>query len=297
MLTHPQFDPVAFSLGPLAVQWYGLMYLLGFFAGLYLAKYRAKKQPIRGWSQNEVDDILFYIVLGVVLGGRVGYVFFYHIDLFFENPLYLFKIWEGGMSFHGGLLGVMVAYWLFSVRKKKHFVAVADFVTPMVPPGIAFGRLGNFINEELWGRVTTSEMPWIMIFPGAEDGMPRHPSQIYQFLLEGVLLFCLLWWFSSKPRPRYAVSAFFLIGYGVFRTFAEFYREPDEHLGFLFFDSMTMGMLLSIPMIIGGSALMWWAYRKPVFDTVELETQSSTPKAKSGVKPGAKPGKSKKKAK
>lgn len=257
MLVHPQFDPVAISIGPLSIHWYGLMYLLGFLGGLLLGRHRAK-QGFRGWKPTQVDDILFYIVLGIVLGGRVGYVLFYHFDLFLDNPLYLFKIWEGGMSFHGGFLGVCLAVILFARRNNMTIGSVGDFVAPLVPPGIAFGRLGNFINGELWGR--TSDVPWAMVFPQVDD-LARHPSQLYQFAGEGVLLFALLWWFSSKPRPRWSVVAFFLIGYGVLRTLAEFFRVPDAHLGFLAFDFLTMGMLLSIPMILVGIVLMSWSYR------------------------------------
>ncbi|WP_044618792.1 prolipoprotein diacylglyceryl transferase [Gynuella sunshinyii] len=258
MLTYPKIDPVLIHIGPVSVHWYGVMYLLGFVAGLWLAKTRARKSG-SGWTVDQVDDLLVYIVLGIILGGRMGYVFIYHIDLFFQNPLYLFKIWQGGMSFHGGFIGVTVALWLFARKHNKKWIDVGDFTAPLIPPGLAFGRLGNFINGELWGR--TTDVPWGMIFPNAGD-LPRHPSQLYQFAGEGVLLFILMWWFSSKPRPRYAVTAMFMIGYGAFRTMAEFFRQPDDQLGFLAFDFLTMGMLLSVPMVIIGTILMIYAYRK-----------------------------------
>jgi len=271
-MIHPQFDPVALHIwGPIQIQWYGLMYLLGFLAGFYLGIWRAKRQPWRGFTPEQVGDLLFYIVLGIVIGGRAGYVLFYHLDLFFQNPLYLFRIWEGGMSFHGGFLGVALAVVIFAKRYKKPIFAVGDFVAPLVPPGLFFGRLGNFINGELWGRPT--DVPWGMIFPQV-DGLTRHPSQLYQMAGEGLALFLLLWWFSRKPRPRKAVAGLFMIGYGVFRTLAEFFRQPDAHLGFLAMEFVTQGMLLSLPMILVGIGLMVWAYRTPIFET-PVETPSS----------------------
>lgn len=270
-MIHPQFDPVALHIwGPIQVQWYGLMYLLGFLAGLYLGIWRAKRQSWRGFTPEQVSDLLFYIVLGIVLGGRIGYVLFYHLDLFFQNPFYLIRIWDGGMSFHGGFLGVVIAVVLFARRRGMTIFTVGDFVAPLVPPGLFFGRLGNFINGELWGRPT--DVPWGMIFPQV-DGLTRHPSQLYQMAGEGLLLFVLLWWFSSKPRPRMAVSGFFMVGYGVLRIAAECFREPDAHLGFQAFDFVTQGMLLSLPMILVGVVMLVWAYRNPVFETPAERTK------------------------
>lgn len=267
-MVHPQFDPVFFSIGPLAIHWYGIMYLLGFLAGQYLGIWRAGRDAWRNFTPDEVKDFLFYVVMGIIIGGRVGYVLFYHLDLFFQNPLYLFKINEGGMSFHGGFLGVAAAVILFAWHKKKPIFTVGDFVAPLVPPGILFGRFGNFLNGELWGRST--DVPWGMIFPQAGDQLVRHPSQLYQMAGEGFLLFVFLWWFSSKSRPRMAVSAMFMIGYGLLRTAAEFFRQPDAHIGYLLGGYFTQGMLLSIPMIFIGVIMMIMAYRKPVYDEAPM---------------------------
>lgn len=269
-MVHPQFDPIALSIGPLAIHWYGIMYLLGFLAGQYLGIWRAGRDAWRNFTTDQVKDLLFYIVLGIIIGGRLGYVFFYHFDLFLDNPLYLFKINEGGMSFHGGFLGVAGAVILFARRHKKNIFTVGDFVAPLVPPGIFFGRFGNFINGELWGRPT--DVSWGMIFPQAGDTIARHPSQLYQMAGEGLLLFILLWWFSQKPRPRMAVSAAFMIGYGVLRTAAEFFRQPDVHIGYLLGGYLTQGMLLSIPMILVGLAMIIFAYKRPVSEEVVSET-------------------------
>lgn len=275
-MVHPQFDPVALHIwGPVQVQWYGLMYLLGFVTGLYLGLRRARRDPWRGFTPDQVSDLLFYIVVGIILGGRVGYVLFYHLDLFLADPLYLIRIWEGGMSFHGGFLGVALAVTLFARKYQKPIFAVGDFVAPLVPPGIFFGRLGNFINGELWGRPT--DVPWGMVFPQV-DSLTRHPSQLYQMAGEGLGLFLLLWWFSMKPRPRMAVVGLFMAGYGVFRTAAEFFRQPDAHLGFQALGFLTRGMILSIPMILIGAALLAYAYRKPVYDIYQ------PPAAKKGGK-------------
>lgn len=263
-MVHPEFNPVALSLGPISIHWYGIMYLLGFLAGQYLGIWRAGRDAWRNFTADEVKDLLFYIVVGIILGGRMGYVFFYQIGLFLDNPLYLFKITEGGMSFHGGFLGVAVAVILFARLRKKALFTVGDFVAPLVPPGILFGRFGNFINGELWGRPT--ESGWGMIFPQAGDEILRHPSQLYQMAGEGFLLLAFLWWWSSKPRPRMSVSAMFMIGYGVLRTCAEFFRQPDAHIGYLLGGYLTQGMLLSIPMIVIGIAMLAWAYHKPVYD-------------------------------
>jgi len=258
MLIHPQFDPIALSIGPLAIRWYGLMYLIGFILFLVLGKYRAQRYPERGFTTQNLDDILFYGVLGVILGGRLGYVLFYKPAFFLAHPLEIFALWHGGMSFHGGFLGVLVAMLLFARKHGKSWLAVIDFGVPMVPPGLAMGRLGNFINAELPGRVT--DVPWAMIFPNV-DMLPRHPSQLYQFALEGVALFFLIWWYSAKPRPPGAVIGFFLAGYGVFRFIAEFGREPDDFLGLLAMN-LSMGQWLSFPMIVVGVGLLYWAHAR-----------------------------------
>ena len=259
MLTHPQFDPVAISFGPFGIRWYGLMYLLGFVAGMLLGRMRAARDPWRQWAKREVDDVLFYVVIGIIIGGRLGYVLFYKLDHYLAHPLEIFAIWQGGMSFHGGFLGVLAAIVLFARKTGRPWLGVMDFIAPLVPPGIAAGRFGNFINAELWGRPT--DVPWAMIFPNV-DRIPRHPSQLYEFALEGVALFALLWWFSRRPRPLGAVSALFLIGYGVARFLVEFTREPDSFLGFLAL-GLTMGQWLSLPMLVVGLAMLWWAYRAP----------------------------------
>ena len=256
MLVHPNFDPIAFSLGPLAVRWYGLMYLAGFAAGWWLGLSRISRglAPI---TRQQFDDLLFLAVLGVILGGRLGYVLFYKPAYYAAHPLEIFTIWQGGMSFHGGLLGVMLAMAFAARRHGVDWLRVMDFVAPLCPLGLAAGRMGNFINGELWGRVT--DLPWGMVFRGAGDA-PRHPSQLYQFALEGVALFVLLWWFSAKPRPRGQVSALFLAGYGAFRFVAELAREPDAFLGYLAL-GLSMGQWLSVPMILGGALLFAWSGR------------------------------------
>ncbi|MBD3657864.1 MULTISPECIES: prolipoprotein diacylglyceryl transferase [Marinobacter] len=259
MLKHPQFDPVAIAVGPVKVHWYGLTYLVGFVVGWWLGRVRARKS----WSpvtEEQVGDLLFYIALGVILGGRFGYVLFYNFDTFLADPLWLLRVWEGGMSFHGGLIGVMLAMWWFGRKLGRGFFAIADFVAPLVPVGLGAGRIGNFINGELWGKPT--DVSWGMVFPQAPDALARHPSQLYQFALEGVVLFVILWWFSAKPRPRMAVSGLFLICYGLFRFLVEFVRQPDPQLGYLAFDWLTMGQLLSFPMILAGAGLMIFAYRR-----------------------------------
>jgi phosphatidylglycerol---prolipoprotein diacylglyceryl transferase len=256
LLIHPNIDPIAFSIGPLAVRWYGLMYLAGFAIGWWLGTRRIAKgqAPI---TRAQLDDLLFLVVLGVILGGRLGYVLFYKPAYYAAHPLEIFAIWQGGMSFHGGLLGVMLAMVVAARRHELDWLRLMDFLAPLIPPGIAAGRLGNFINAELPGRVT--EAPWGMVFPGAGDA-PRHPSQLYQFALEGLTLFVLLWWFSSKPRPRGQVSAMFLLGYGVLRFIAEFAREPDAFIGYLAL-GLTMGQWLSLAMIAAGAALFAWSRR------------------------------------
>lgn len=261
MLHYPHINPIAFQIGPLKVHWYGLMYLLGFISAWLLGLWRIKHHPsYRDWTADQVVDLIFYAALGVIIGGRVGYVLLYDFDNFVQQPLMLFKVWEGGMSFHGGLLGVTLAMLLFSWRTRRNLFDITDFIAPLVPIGLAAGRLGNFINDELWGRVTS--VPWGMVFPNAGP-LPRHPSQLYEFLLEGVALFVLLWCFAKKPRPRFAVSALFLFGYGVFRFFVEFFREPDPQRGFLAWGWLTEGQLLSAPMIIvGGFALVYIYWRQ-----------------------------------
>ena len=258
MLTHPQFDPVALQLGPVAIHWYGLMYLLAFGLVLVLGRWRIKHQPWTGWTNKMLDDALFYGVLGVILGGRLGYILFYKPGDFLANPLDILKVWEGGMSFHGGFLGVILAMAIFARSRKLHWLSVTDFIAPLVPLGLAAGRLGNFINGELWGRPT--DLPWGMVFPQAADGIARHPSQLYQFAGEGLLLFAIVWLVALKPRAVGAVSAVFLIGYGVLRFLAEFTREPDSFLGLLGV-GLSMGQWLSLPMIVAGIWMYRWAQR------------------------------------
>ncbi len=260
MLTHPQFDPILFSLGPLAVRWYGLMYVVAFIAFVVLSKVRVRRGLGGTLEVGDVDDLLLYGVLGVILGGRLGYVLFYKPEYYLAHPGEILQVWSGGMSFHGGFLGVLLAVALFCWRRKKRWIEVMDLIAPAVPLGLAAGRLGNFINGELPGRPT--DVPWGMWFPQIDrEPLARHPSQLYQFALEGLLLFAILWWFASKPRPAGAVSAAFLIGYGVLRFIAEFGRQPDDFLGLLAFN-LSMGQWLSIPMVAAGIATMIWAYRK-----------------------------------
>lgn len=271
MLTYPRIDPVIVHLGPLGVHWYGLMYLVGFAAGWWLGRVRARRTG-SGWSEGQVDDLVFYVGLGVVLGGRVGYTLFYNLPAFLEHPLEIFQVWKGGMSFHGGLIGVLVAAWLFGRKHHKRFFVISDFVAPLVPLGLGAGRIGNFINGELWGKV--SELPWAMRLPCADPrftelycqgrtegySAPHIPNQLYEFLLEGVVLFVIIWLFSSRRRPTMAVSGLFALCYGVFRFLIEFERLPDPQLGYLAFGWLTMGQLLSLPLILAGVAMLWWAY-------------------------------------
>jgi len=257
MLVHPQFDPVAIHLGPLAVRWYGLMYLVGFGLVWFAGRYRIRTQPGAVWSAKDLDDAMFYGILGTIIGGRLGYVLFYKLGDYLAAPWHIFYLWEGGMSFHGGFIGVVLAMVWFAASRRQDWLRVTDFIAPLVPLALATGRLGNFINAELWGRPTT--VPWAMIFPNV-DRIPRHPSELYEFLLEGVLLFILLWWYSSKPRARGAVSGLFLVGYGTLRFLVEFTREPDAFLGLLAL-GLSMGQWLSLPMIVAGAALLAWAHR------------------------------------
>ena len=289
MLIHPNFDPVAIHFGPLAVRWYGLMYLVGFILAVVIGRLRLRLPHVaaQGWTARDIDDILFYGVLGTILGGRLGYVLFYKADYYFAHPLDIFKVWQGGMSFHGGLLGVTLAMVLFAYQRKRSWLQVTDFVAPMVPTGLAAGRLGNFINGELWGRVTDPQAPWAMLFQNSSNDdaiwlathpqlaqkwnlgqvfaqyhmLPRHPSELYEIALEGVTLFFVMFFFTRKPRPVGAASGVFLIGYGLARFIVEFAREPDDFLGLLAL-GMSMGQWLSLPMIVIGSLLLVWSYRR-----------------------------------
>lgn len=257
MLVHPEIDPVAFEIGPLAVHWYGLMYLFGFAAAWLLAMHRAGK-PGSPVQRKHIENMVTYGAFGVIIGARVGYVLFYNFSYWMSDPLYMFRVWEGGMSFHGGLLGVVLAMFIYAQRIRLSFVRLMDFVAPFIPPGLGFGRLGNFISQELWGRPT--DVPWGMLFTKDPSGLARHPSQLYQVALEGVVLFVVLYWFSAKPRPRGAVCGLFLLLYGLFRSFVEFFREPDAHIQFDLFGWVTRGQLLSLPMILLGAGLIIWGY-------------------------------------
>lgn len=277
-----QIDPVAIALGPLRVHWYGLMYVVGFAVAWWLGRRRIRAGRLPGVGEDAFGDLMFYGLLGVILGGRVGYVLFYAFDGFLSDPLMLFRPWEGGMSFHGGLLGVLVAVWFWSRRHGVHVFDTLDFAAVLVPQGLGLGRIGNWIGGELWGRPT--DAPWGVVFPnalpdrfrglddaalrslhetGALEAFARHPSQLYQAFLEGAVLFALLWWYSRRPRPRYAVGGLFALGYGVFRFLVEFVREPDAHLGYLAFGWLTMGQLLSLPLIALGVALLWKSRNAP----------------------------------
>jgi len=260
MLVFPSIDPVALELGPLKVHWYGVMYLLAFAQAWGLATYRAKSVPVP-WNNDQISDLIFYGAVGVVLGGRLGYVLFYNFSHFLQEPLWLFKVWEGGMSFHGGLLGVITALIFFSYKEQRHPVDVLDFIAPAVPLGLGLGRLGNFIGGELWGRPTSADIPWAMIFPHV-DNLPRHPSQLYQMFLEGLVLFGIVFWFSARPRPRAAVIGVWLLSYGCIRFVEEFFRQPDAQLNFIAFDWLTMGQALSAPMVVAGILILVWAYRQ-----------------------------------
>lgn len=257
MLPYPEIDPVAVSLGPVKIHWYGLCYVIGIGTAWLLLNYRCK-QPQYQWNEQEVSDLVFYATLGVLLGGRLGSVLFYNLPYYLDNPLAIFKVWEGGMAFHGGLIGVLVAIFVYTRSIDKTFFQATDFIAPVVPIGLAAGRIGNFINGELWGRVT--DVPWAMVFPGAGD-LPRHPSQLYEFLLEGVVLFIVLWILSTRKTYEMKISGYFLVLYGLFRTLVEFVREPDEHLGAIAFDWLTMGQLLSLPMIVIGIFLIFLSYQ------------------------------------
>ena len=286
-----QIDPIALSSGPLKIHWYGLMYLLAFVSAWWLGRRRIRAGRLPGTDANGLSDLLFYGMLGVVLGGRIGYILFYSFGAFLDNPLMILKVWEGGMSFHGGLLGVMVAALWWTRRQKLHFFDTMDFVAPLIPLGLGFGRVGNFIGAELWGKYT--QAGWGVIFPtdpalrdftaqqlqaqyatGALDRFARHPSQLYQAFLEGVLMFGILWWFSSKPRPRYAVSGMFALLYGAFRFLVEFVRVPDEGIGYLAFGWLTMGQVLSLPLIAIGLFWLWLSRRSPTLQPVPPAPQA-----------------------
>jgi len=253
MLTYPEIDPVIFAIGPLKIRWYGLMYVVGFLLGWWLAKRRCKRadSPI---SPAQVDDLVFYVMIGVIIGGRVGYALVYGTEQLLSDPLYLFKITEGGMSFHGGLAGVLLAMWLYGRKLGHSLWTMTDFMAPFVPLGLGFGRIGNFINGELWGKPT--DVPWAFIV----DGVARHPSQLYEALLEGFILFAILWVYSAKPRPYLAVSALFFLFYGLFRFAIEFVRLPDNDPGYLAYGWVTMGQVLSAPMIVAGVVMLYMAY-------------------------------------
>ncbi|UDG82111.1 prolipoprotein diacylglyceryl transferase [Candidatus Vallotia cooleyia] len=289
MLIHPHFDPIAVHLGPLAIRWYGLMYLVAFTTAIFVGRLRLRLPhvSVQGWTWRDIDNMLFFSILGAILGGRLGYVLFYKANFYLRHPVDIFKVWEGGMSFHGGFLGVTLALFMFAYQYNYTWLHVTDFIAPIVPPGLAAGRLGNFINGELWGRVIAPDAWWAMGFPGAVNEdlkwftshpmkvaqwnllevfqrhlmLPRHPSQLYEIALEGGALFIVLWCFACKPRPPGAVSAIFLLGYGIARFSVEFTREPDDFLGLLTFN-LSMGQLLSLPMIISGTLMFAWSYRR-----------------------------------
>jgi phosphatidylglycerol:prolipoprotein diacylglycerol transferase len=263
MLIHPMPDPIIFSLGPLAVRWYGLMYLLAFAQFIALGRLRVRQPHIAaaGWTREDLDDMLFYGVLGVVIGGRLGEVLFYDPAYYFSHPLEIFAVWKGGMSFHGGFLGVLLAMALWSRKTGRHLMDAMDFIAPMVPLGYAAGRIGNFINAELPGRVADASLPWAMIWPNV-DNLARHPSPVYQALIDGILLFIIVWWYARKPRPRMAVSGLFALGYGCARFFTEYFRVPDYEVS-LAGVTISAGQMLSLPMIAGGAILLILAYRNP----------------------------------
>lgn len=260
MWTYPEIDPVALSLGPLSIHWYGLMYLIGFAGGWMLGNYRAKK--VAPWHSEMVSDLLFYVALGVILGGRLGYILFYDLAHYLQAPMDIFKVWQGGMAFHGGLVGVTIALWLFARKTDQSLLSVGDFVVPLVPIGLLAGRFGNFINGELWGKVTDSPLGMAVYDPSLNAVVTKYPTQLLEALLEGLVLLIILLWYSRKPRPAGSVAGLFLMGYGAFRFFVEFYRVPDVQLGYLYGGWLTMGQVLSMPMILIGLAMMIYAHRK-----------------------------------
>ena len=267
MLVHPQFDPIAVRLGPLAIHWYGISYLVAFALFFFLATRRLRHPPFASitqpapWTRRDIEDMLFWGVLGVIAGGRLGYCLFYKPAYYLAHPLEILAVWQGGMSFHGGMLGVILAMMLWARTRGRPWLQATDLIAPCVPLGLASGRVGNFINGELWGRFAPPDLPWGMVFPQSGSMLARHPSQVYQFLLEGVLLFVLLWLYARGPRRTGQVSGAFLLGYGVFRFIAEYFREPDAHLGLLAL-GMSMGQWLCVPMVLAGAALWWWAGRQ-----------------------------------
>jgi len=255
MIVLPEIDPAAFEIGPLAVRWYGLMYVVGFAAAMVLGTRRARRKdsPI---DPARFHDLLLYAIVGLIIGARLGYMLFYNSSALVGEPLEIFKVWHGGMSFHGALLGILAAGFIFAKRNDIHFLDLGDFAAPLTPPGLFAGRIGNFINAELWGR--PGDVPWAMVFPGPGAGaVPRHPSQLYEALLEGAVLFFILWFFSRQPRPRGMVLGLFLLLYGLFRFLVEFFRQPDLHIGFVALDFLTMGQVLSLPMIAAGGFLLF----------------------------------------
>ena len=261
MLPYPDIDPVALHFGPLQIRWYGLSYVVGILLAWWLLRYRALKQPLLGWTTVQVGDLIFYAALGMIIGGRLGSVLFYNLPYYAAHPLEIFMLNRGGMSFHGGLLGVLVALWFYSRTINQTYGETLDFLSPVVPVGLFFGRIANFINGELWGA--PSNLPWAVIFPDPRTGgIPRHPSQLYEALLEGVVLFIILWLFSEKIRPKLAVTGLSLLCYGIFRCAVEFVREPDANIGYLAFGWLTMGQVLSVPMVVAGIVLLWLAYSK-----------------------------------
>jgi phosphatidylglycerol:prolipoprotein diacylglycerol transferase len=259
MLPYPQIDPVAIALGPLKIHWYGLMYLIGIGGAWWLASRRVNAFA-PSWNKDKLSDMVFWVAMGVILGGRLGYVLFYDLAAYIAEPAKMLRIWEGGMSFHGGFIGVMLASWWFGKRNGKSFFELMDFIAPLVPIGLGAGRIGNFINAELWGKAT--DLPWAMVFPTDPQQLARHPSQLYQFALEGLALFAILWFYSRKPRPTMAVSGMFALSYGIFRFIVEFVRVPDTQLGYLAGGWLTMGQVLSLPMILVGIGLIWFAYHR-----------------------------------
>ena len=263
MLIHPMPDPIALSLGPLKIHWYGLMYLLAFVQFIVLGRIRAAQPHMAaaGWKKDDLDDMLFFGVLGVVLGGRLGEVLFYNPSYYFSNPLEIIAIWKGGMSFHGGFLGVLFAMWLWARRRERRLVDVYDFIAPLVPLGYAAGRIGNFINAELPGRVASADLPWAMVWPNV-DALPRHPSPIYQALVDGVLLFIILWLYARKQRPPQAVGGMFVMLYGIARFFTEYFRSPDYEVNMLGL-AISAGQMLSVPMIVAGACMLLLSYRHP----------------------------------
>ncbi len=280
MLVHPQFSPIALQIGPIAIHWYGLTYLVAFGLFVWLGAQRVKLVQFaeRGWTRRDIEDLLFYGVLGVVLGGRLGYVLFYKLDYYSAHPLEIFAVWKGGMAFHGGLLGVLAAMALFARTRSRQFLEVTDLIAPCVPTGLASGRIGNFINGELWGRAADPSLPWAMVFPQSGTTIARHPSPLYQFALEGLLLFVLLWFYAKPRRGLGQVSGAFLVGYGVFRFIAEYFREPDDFLGLLAL-GLSMGQWLCVPMVMAGVAMWWWGKGRPMAAQRSAASAASAPTA------------------